>query len=426
MDWIDEFGIALAIDVSGHQHKGKGVGGGQFTSALSIDSKLTLSQKALWANDITRECLLEAGDDVEAGLAAAEYIVTTKIPLSMDAEGHQHKGTGVGGGQFTGTGGGSSRVSEGKKLKDVAGGNKQKYVESKTVKEAKEYGRTLGLEYVDSLPNDPSINHNVKVGNIKGIRKLDVHTANLINKQLHLFKMSLNPEWSSKLKNIKVSLVKGNIHGAVKISLTEVWIGVNPNLRISEGFAENFVDPSLEGAIRHEMAHALENLSDHEDNVALGLYPMKFLASEYARENFREKWAEFFTLVSKPGFDISSLPKEAQDVARKVLRGKTDASLALCANSITRDRLSEKGESYSSNSALSVFFSHDIANRQAQGILNRSLKAAKGLSIAARKDLTIALKRGAMDSGEAILKFIEKYRIQLAKLLTTTQLASVL
>lgn len=76
--------------------------------------------------------------------------------------------------------------------------------------------------------------------------------------------------------------------------------------------------------------------------------------------------------------------------------------------------------------SLDAFFAHDIANRHAQGILNRSLKAARGLSADARKELETALKRDVRDSGEAILTFIEKYRLQLAKLLSATQLASLL
>ncbi len=75
---------------------------------------------------------------------------------------------------------------------------------------------------------------------------------------------------------------------------------------------------------------------------------------------------------------------------------------------------------------LSAFFAYDIFNRQAQGILNRSLQAARGLSASARKDLAAALKRGPRDSGEAILAFIEKYRLQLARLLSATQFAAVL
>ena len=73
---------------------------------------------------------------------------------------------------------------------------------------------------------------------------------------------------------------------------------------------------------------------------------------------------------------------------------------------------------------IDVFLSHDIHNPAAQGILNRTLKAAKGLSAAARKNLAVALKR--TNSGEAILDFVNKYRLQLARLLSTTQLAALL
>jgi len=90
------------------------------------------------------------------------------------------------------------------------------------------------------------------------------------------------------------------------------------------------------------------------------------------------------------------------------------------------ERVLTKKGAKSSEAALSMFFAFDIYNKQAQGILNRALKAARGLSTQARKDLEKALKKGPTDSGEAILKFIDKYRLQLSRLLSTTQLASLL
>ena len=39
---------------------------------------ITRRQRALWANRLQRECLLEAGDDVEAGLAAADILLATQ------------------------------------------------------------------------------------------------------------------------------------------------------------------------------------------------------------------------------------------------------------------------------------------------------------------------------------------------------------
>lgn len=70
---------------------------------------------------------------------------------------------------------------------------------------------------------------------------------------------------------------------------------------------------------------------------------------------------------------------------------------------------------------------HDIHNRLAQGILNRSIKAAKQLTGAARKELVAALKTSNVNElGTAILKFVDKYRVKLANLLGVTQLASIL
>lgn len=75
---------------------------------------------------------------------------------------------------------------------------------------------------------------------------------------------------------------------------------------------------------------------------------------------------------------------------------------------------------------LNAFFSYDIHNKKAQGILNRSLEAAKILGVSAKKELQVALKKDPRGNGEAILKWLDRYRLRLAKLLTTSQLASLL
>jgi hypothetical protein len=77
--------------------------------------------------------------------------------------------------------------------------------------------------------------------------------------------------------------------------------------------------------------------------------------------------------------------------------------------------------------SLEAYFAFDIFNRQAQGILNRAMKAAKGLSRQAKESLIAALKLPSpTEVAHAVVQFVEKYRIQLARLLTTTQLAAVL
>ena len=44
---------------------------------------MTLAEQALWANQVQRECLLEAGGDIDAGLIAAEYILLAQ-PVRQD------------------------------------------------------------------------------------------------------------------------------------------------------------------------------------------------------------------------------------------------------------------------------------------------------------------------------------------------------
>lgn len=67
---------------------------------------LTPQQRALWVNEITRECLIEAGDDVDAGMIAAEYIIETQpepreFTFSIDVHGREHAPAGTSrGGQF--------------------------------------------------------------------------------------------------------------------------------------------------------------------------------------------------------------------------------------------------------------------------------------------------------------------------------------
>lgn len=72
-------------------------------------------------------------------------------------------------------------------------------------------------------------------------------------------------------------------------------------------------------------------------------------------------------------------------------------------------------------------FSYDIFNRKAQGILNRALEAAAKMNASARIDLAKAIK--SQDKTEvlkAVVEFVRKYKVKLADLLTTTQLASLL
>lgn len=88
--------------------------------------------------------------------------------------------------------------------------------------------------------------------------------------------------------------------------------------------------------------------------------------------------------------------------------------------------MEDDGEDDDEDSPSSMF-AFDIFNRQAQGILNRSLDKAKHLSADCKDALRKALKiKDPAQMAIAIVEAIGKYRLQLASLLTTTQLASLL
>lgn len=78
------------------------------------------------------------------------------------------------------------------------------------------------------------------------------------------------------------------------------------------------------------------------------------------------------------------------------------------------------------STSANAYFAHDIHDERAQRVLDKCLEAAKVLSTEARKELGKALEAGPRDSGTAILAFINKYQLQLVRLLTATQLAALL
>jgi hypothetical protein len=76
---------------------------------------------------------------------------------------------------------------------------------------------------------------------------------------------------------------------------------------------------------------------------------------------------------------------------------------------------------------VDAYLSHDIYNRRAQSILNRALRAARDLSIAARAELEAAIRLPEpAESAQAMVRFVQNYRVQLASLLGSTQVAALL
>lgn len=94
---------------------------------------------------------------------------------------------------------------------------------------------------------------------------------------------------------------------------------------------------------------------------------------------------------------------------------------------IFSDKRREKVDCRLSLESVNAKFAWDIENRKAQGILNRTIELSKKLARSARIDLEKSLATAdPAELSRALLAFIQKYRVQLADLLTTTQLASLL
>lgn len=278
-----------------------------------------------WADSITRDCLLEAGDDVEAGLAALEYILSTQpvpdeVGLSTDQSGHEHGDAGSGhGGQFVGG----------------------KTISIEQAKERVKQGKSVFPQ--EKPPYDKS-----KLG-ISRQQKIDLPT-----------------------KEISVS------------DIVTVQNTVNP------AGVDYFLNGGKGPAVGEPMAPGSKFLN-------VGPWAVKTPDGKYYLEDGNTRGAAL------------------------VLQGKNTIPLKVV-------EVDKDGRWVGASKPLSInaLFAHDIHNKHAQRILNRSLVAAKGLSSSARKDLEVALKKSATGSGEAILNFIDKYRIMLAKILTSTQIASIL
>ncbi len=104
-------------------------GGELYTTDTVHSDNVTMNNDQLgmllWANEVQRNCLLECGGDIEAGMQAAQYIIDTQpIPENLDTAfardsgGREHKSKGPGGGQFTKGSGGDGEKSEKGKTKD--------------------------------------------------------------------------------------------------------------------------------------------------------------------------------------------------------------------------------------------------------------------------------------------------------------------
>lgn len=301
---------------------------------------LSLSTDYVHPIEVCRACLAEADGDVEAALAAASIL------LSTDAEGHQHRGSGQGGGQFT-------------------GGSDETDLEARrgAIREERQAIKDVVSEV---LPNAK-------------VRRTD---KNLFS--VHDGKHTINLEFEP-------GKTKSSVHIDFMLSGTELT---------PDRF--NVTGNALQGGTL-EFARNLSKL-------AAGLGKARLDLSYETKEPRRAKL--YATILTRSGFEQVKGDSSKLGYARWRKKAKPGPTLSL--------------DDLIPSLTDPVALAHDVHNLAAQATLNRALKSMRGLSAAARRDLKAALAAGPAQSGSAIVDFVDRYRLQIAKLLNATQMASLL
>ena len=346
---------------------------------------------AMWSDRVQRACLLEANGDVEAGLAAARYIIATQsVPMSVEDQPRDDIG----------------RWSSDK-------------------------NRSPKKPTEDQIPNGRII-----AGGI-------VYSGPFELKRVPISKLKLTEEIDTPSKSRKIAksikkrqpippivvdrfgkVLDGHhrLDAAKTLGLTHIWV-MREKRPIDVAFGmvgDKWHGPKPPGAGWAPIQpgpHGGKRWKRAQGGAVPQATPPPGAPAPVAR---RGKVApQLVAGILSPS--IPKPPTKAQQAATlKQALQKKKAEAQEIIRQVGKDTSKVTAES------IDAFLAHDVHNRAAQGILNRTLKAAKGMSAAARRDLATALERSGSDSGAAILDFVNKYRLQLARLLTATQMAALL
>ncbi len=105
----------------------------------------------------------------------------------------------------------------------------------------------------------------------------------------------------------------------------DAWVGVSDRRLNDKAQKGLFVDADPAGKVRHEIGHAIERLLPYEKAAEirelLHLKGKDWSPSLYGEENNKERFAEFFSLITRPGFDPKSVPPPVRKAAVLLLSG---------------------------------------------------------------------------------------------------------
>lgn len=398
---------------------------------------MTPAQLALWANEVQRDCLLEAGEDVESGLAAAEYIVAN---FSTDAEGHEHRGKGKGGGQFTSTSSGGAPAPK----KKAAPGSKSGKQPKKSADPAAQY-KEMGtrapafLAWFGDWEGDPE--NASKVVNRETGEPQETHgTA----KKVFHGRLATFDEFEKGAPSVvgsgfyfaedhRIARQWTRSGGKETGNVVEAYLSIKKPLDFDDSLADEEIArlaealDGMEGGLGSAFATEIEMYNERDSGSA----------EDFKRNRGKLVWdvlsgtlgkGRVNDFLAEVGYDgLAHLSQDEYGTPNENYRGARQPRYGRCWIAFDNKQIKATSNTGTFDPAsANIYLAHDISNRRAQGVLDRALRAAKNLTSEARADLESALSAGPSASGPAILTFIDKYRVQLARLLTTTQLAAVL
>lgn len=180
------------------------------------------------------------------------------------------------------------------------------------------------------------------------ITEMPKEAATTVGSAVAKMSSSLAPRFVEALNAVRFAAVRFSEHGKVspdaagiylpghgrdKDEPSSAFIGVDPSkltVHAKDKPGRLYADPSPEGKVRHEIGHAFfALLQEAEGEWEFRQALMEVTAfgggtwkpSLYAEENFNECYAEFFAMVTRPGFDRSSVPPEVRKVVDMALKG---------------------------------------------------------------------------------------------------------
>ncbi len=202
---------------------------------------------------------------------------------------------------------------------------------AETIEEAQAWAASRGVTFSRKLPTgELQQAAKAKYGFTVPREAATLDDLNAVNESIAQLESTLSPYMRERLAEQPIEVVfvrsKARIGGLALATPDETTIYYDmKQIRLQTRYAPpagEYADASVPGVTRHELSHVLHKRDRLADDLAYEtkLFAQDWRPSQYGEVSFEEHYAEWITLITKPGFDIKSLPREMRPIARKFLR----------------------------------------------------------------------------------------------------------